>query len=91
MGQKLHWQNKTVSQFNDHSNNVNNKNKRQQGQDDSPTNYVITTVAKNRISTTTTTTTPDITNKFDITYSENRVNILLELANNISWLVESIP
>ena len=88
MGQKLHWQNKTVSQFNDHSNNVNNKNKRQQGQDDSPTKYVITTVAKNRISTTTT-TTPGITNKFDITYGENRVNILLELANNISWLVES--
>ena len=89
MGQKLHWQNKTVSQFHDHNNSVNDKNKRQQGQDDSPTNYVITTVAKNRISTTTTTTTLDITNKFDITYSENRVNILLELANYISWLVES--
>ena len=88
MGPQIHWQNKTVSQFNDHNNNVNNKNKRQQGQDDSPTNYVITTVAKNRISTTTT-TTPGITNKFDIAYSENRVKILLQLANYISWLVES--
>ena len=88
MGQKLHWQNKIVTQFHDHNNNVNNKNKRRQGQDDSPTNYVITTVTKNRISTTTT-TTPGITNKFDITYGENRVNILLELLNYIFWLVES--
>ena len=75
MGPQIHWQNKTVSQFHDHNNNANNKNKRQQGQDDSPTNYVITTVAKNRISTT---TTPGINIKFDIAYSENRIRILLE-------------
>ena len=78
MGPQIHWQNKTVSQFHDHNNSVNDKNKRQQGQDDSPTNYVITTVAKNRISTTTT-TTPGITNKFDIAYSENRIRIMIEL------------